>query len=797
MERPLFLPLFALVAGSSLAGIFTLFVPTTVVFPLLILSFLAIFVRSRDPFLVALACLMFCWGNLSLRPFLLPEFPAGHVVHAVGEEPVVIEGILDSRPESGERGGKLVLAVESVCQDDVPVQATGKLLLYSGAGRFAFRTGDRIRFAARIRRPRNYGLPGEFDRERSLALRGIYATAFVRKSDEAILIRAGVAHPFQHALDGIAAEQGAFIESNVAPVEGGILQALLLGERGHVPRQLEDAYSKSGVNHILSISGFHVGIIALFMYWLILSAGRASEFVMLQVNLRRTALLFTLPLLVGYLFLTGAAPATARSVIMIGAYIVTLALQRESDPINALLLAAFTILGISPPALFDLSFQLSFLAIWGIVLASPLWDGRLQGKPGGKLVLFFLVSLAATAATLLPVAYYFHRTTLTGLIANFLIVPLMGYGAVLLGFSALPFVYLAPLAARLFLAGAAWLVKLSDAIILFLARIPTLPPFNPDKVDLLLFYLLLTALTFIRGRTAKLACSGSLAVLLAGHGLLHLQSAPRGLTVTFFSIGQGDSALVSFPDGRRMLIDGGGSAREGGMDVGERLLAPALRAMGVDRLDYLVLTHPHPDHLQGLTFIAANFPVGEFIEGPAAGDSTDYRELQQALAERGVPVRRMSAATPPFAIGGVRLEPLAPLAGSRPGGAAEADVNDASLVFRLVSGREAVLFTGDISRDVEARLLERPERLACTVLKVPHHGSRYSSSPAFLRAAAPQIAVISAGYRNSFRLPAPETLASLRQLGIRAYRTDLDGTVQAAADEAGEGLTIRTIGHFR
>ncbi len=703
-------------------------------------------------------------------------------------------------PEPWSRGGRLVLNVEHVCRDSVPAPATGKLLLYAGEGSFPFRTGDRIRFSSRLRQPRNYGLPGEFDRERYLALRGIFTTAFVRKSEEAILMRSGVADPLRHALDGIAARLGAFIEGNVPPAEGSILKALLLGDQGSVPRGLADAYTRTGVNHILSISGFHVGIIALFVYWLILTAGRASEFVMLHANLRRTALLVTLPLLVVYLFLTGAAPATARSVIMIGAYVVTLALQRESEPIDALLLAAFVILGISPPALFDLSFQLSFLAFWGIVLATSLWESRFRGKPkgvAGKLALFFMVSLAATAATLLPVAHYFHRATLTGLIANFFIVPLMGYGAVLLGFTALPFVYLFPLAARLLFVAAAWLVKLSDAIILYLARIPTLPPFDPDRLDLLLCYLILTVLTFIRGRTAKLACGGSLAVFLLGHGLLQTLPAPHRLTVTFFSIGQGDAALVTFPDGRAMLIDGGGSAREGGMDVGERLLAPALRAMGVGRLDWLVLTHPHPDHLQGLVFIAANFPVGEFIEGPADGDSADYRELHRVLAERRVPVRRMNAATPPFAIGGVRLEPLAPLNAFRPLGTEDADVNDTSLVFRLVYGKVSVLFTGDISRTVEGQLLKHPERLACTVLKVPHHGSRYSSSIPFLRATAPQLAVISAGYRNSFRLPAAETLANLRELGIRVCRTDLDGTVQAAADEPGEGVIIRTFGHFR
>jgi competence protein ComEC len=248
-----------------------------------------------------------------------------------------------------------------------------------------------------------------------------------------------------------------------------------------------------------------------------------------------------------------------------------------------------------------------------------------------------------------------------------------------------------------------------------------------------------------------------------------------------------------------MLVDGGGIPGENVWDVGEKLLAPALWKIGIDSLDYLVLTHPHPDHIKGLIYVAANFKIGELWEGGAYPECEEYRKLMDVLNRRKIPVRRISAASAPIEIGGTRVEFLAPFA--RDQKAAPVDfyeMNDESLVFRLKSGEFSALLTGDIGSDIEEQLLAHPELLRCTILKVPHHGSRYSSSIAFLKAASPRIAVVSAGYGNSFHLPAQETVDNLRMLGIRLYRTDLDGTVQAVYDGPRENaVTIRTARHFR
>lgn len=227
--------------------------------------------------------------------------------------------------------------------------------------------------------------------------------------------------------------------------------------------------------------------------------------------------------------------------------------------------------------------------------------------------------------------------------------------------------------------------------------------------------------------------------------------------------------------------------------MGERLLVPALWSMGVESIDYLVLTHPHPDHLEGLLYLATAMPVGEFWETGQSTENTSLAELRARLVAQGVPIKHLSAATAPFTVGGARVEPLWPCDKS-PGKGAD---NDDSLVFRLALGGTSILFTGDIGAPAEDVLANDPARLRCTVLKVPHHGSRYSSSPCFLDAASPQVALISAGRRNNFGLPAPETLTRLVARGIDVYRTDRDGTVQVTF--TGETWAVGTFakGHFR
>jgi competence protein ComEC len=799
-EHPLFIPLFSLAAGLVAANQWHIFCSASLLVVLLGACLLLVFYAKRVFFLVVLALFFFMAGGIAMEPFLSPHFPPDSIIRCVGEEPLVVEGVVDARPQWQETGGKIFLRAVRVFRGETAYSTNGRVLLSIGAGHAELFTGDMIRFASRISRPRNFGIPGEFDYERYLAFREVFVTAYTRTADQVILIRRDVAYPVQNMMDRLAADLGSRIGRLQPGNEGAVLRALLLGEAGIVPREIRELFARTGVSHILAISGFHVGVVAFFLYSLVYCVARWSEFLLLRANLRRAILVLTIPGLLFYLFLSGAAPATVRSVIMICACIVAVLLQRETDPIHCLMLAALLILACSPPALFDISFQLSFLAVWGILALTPLLMHPFRNMPPGvgrKLLLFLMVSIAATAVTLIPVADSFHQPTVTGVPANFFIIPLMGYGAVVFGFSSLPFLPFLPSFAALLLLVAGFPVYLSLKILACLDTIPLLPVWGSNPFDLPLLVAFLAAITFLKQRARAVCCCLVVAAFIVIRITIPHEK-PGTLRLDFYSVGQGEASLITFPDGRRMLIDGGGSYRTGGFDPGERLLAPAFRDRGIDRLDFMVLTHAHPDHLNGLLYLARNFPVGEFWESGIHDGNKEYLALKRVLREKGVPVRRIDASSGSITVGTVTIEPLAPWNDSTlAANVSRGNLNDASLVFRLRFGEFSVLFTGDIGRDTERRLIGESSALRCTVLKAAHHGSRTSSSESFLAAASPQCVLVSAGYGNRFRLPAAATLARLRSRGMPVYRTDLDGTITVVFENGRWSVeTFRRDRHF-
>ena len=789
-SRPLFIPLLGGILGLSLAAFYPVILPAWVMAALLLLTLAAVFTPNRHLFTSLLLLTTFAWGIAAFQPVINPVVNPLSPSRYASEREHTLEGVIDQRPESTETGCRVTIRAERILVDGKELPLEGRVLVYIRDGRTPWVTGDRVRFISKLRRPRNYGLPGEFDTVRFLALKGIFVTAHLKGADDLILVRGNVASHMAHGIDTLARRLGSFITAAVPGEEGGILRALLLGDRGYVSPATEAAYTRSGVNHILSISGFHVAILALVVYQLLYLLGRCSQTLMLTCNLRRWSLLAGLPIVVFYLLLSGGAPATARSVVMMVMGTLALWIRRESDPVNILIVTALLLLGTNPPLLFDLSFQLSFLAIWGLILLTPTfmipfqkWERGMTGM----LISLIAASVAAIIATLVPVAYYFHRSSATGVVANLFIVPLLGYGAVVVGFAGISLALVAPGVAGFLLDLAGFLVYLSDKIILRLAELPLLPHWNPTRWDLLLSYLVLLALTLLGGRWSRGVSVALLLITMIGGHLF--QSLPHGgeLQVAFFSLGQAESTLVRFPDGKSLLVDGGGSLREGGADTGERLLAPALWALGVERLDVVVLSHPHPDHLRGLRFIVENFPVGQFWSSGRNEDTADFMALRGALAARKVPMVRICRESAPLILGEGRIEPLAPSTGEPESGG----VNDDSLVFRLTWRDLSFLFTGDMGIATEELLLASPQKLKADILKVGHHGSRFASSEPFLRAVAPRLGLISAGYDNTFHLPAKQTLERLAALRIPIYRTDLDGTILLRS--FGRGFSVTNI----
>lgn len=788
---PFLIPFLFMAAGlviSDLGGGY--FCDLSIVLAAFSCLLLACFLPYSGLFSLFAALFFLVWGMFALQPWVSPEISPSSIRTKISDTPLTIEGIISERPSVAPEGSRLIVKVERLFRGKQVESATGVLLLYISEGDVSLNRGDRIRFISRVSLPRLLGLPGEFDYSRYLAFRGISATGRVASQSDILLIRAAAVESWQRSIDLTARRLGDAVRSAIPDERtSSVLTALLLGDQRRIPRELADAYTRGGVNHILSISGFHVGIIAAFITLLIIWLLTRFEYPALHWNVRRIAVLIAVPAMVAYLFLTGNAPATARSVIMLSVFALALFSERERDSINTLLLAAFFLVAINPPTLFDVSFQLSFLSLWGILIAVPQIMKRTAFVNSlwlRSMIQFIAASVAASCVTLLPVLFIFKVASLNGILTNFVIVPLLGYGAVLTGFIALPFAALFPSSAPLLLWPAATLVAVSNRFIVWCTSLPVFTFHGVTARDMFFFLLFMLLMTFIRNRIIQLV---SLLLIPAAAFALHLYTASATdgrLHITMLSVGQAESLLVRLPDGSTLLVDGGGYLHDTGHDFGQRILAPALGSLHVGRIDRMIATHEHPDHSGGLPFVIKNFAVGEFWSGTSV-----LPEIRAELNKRKIPLQSIAAGDVFTLPGPVIITVLSPVRSEQTvHDGDESNVNENSLVFRLSYGSFSMLFCADAGFEAEQRMLTGRNELRSTVLKVGHHGSRFSTSEPFLERVHPDLALISAGAGNSFGLPAKRTVALLRSKHILTYRTDQDGTVELVTD--GNGWSVST-----
>ena len=733
------------------------------------------------PFSICSALFFFVWGLCALHPWLSPEISRDSIRSKASDIPLTIEGIISDRPSVASEGARLTVQVECTIREKKVECASGVLLLNVSTGDVTLTRGDRIRFTSRISIPRLLGLPGEFDYSRYLAFQGVSAVGRVASQGEIVLIRAAAVESWQRTVDQNARYLGDGIRSAVPDERtSSVLTALLIGDQRRIPLDLANDYTRAGVNHILSISGFHVGIIAAFITVLVIWFLTRFEYPALHWNVRRIALMIAVPAMISYLFLTGSAPATARSVIMLIVFAMALFAGRERDSINTLLFSAFFLVAINPPTLFDISFQLSFISLWGILAAVPLITKRIASVSSlwlRSLIQFIAASVVASSVTVLPVLFVFKIASFNGILTNFLIVPLLGYGAVLAGFLALPFMTLFPSAASLLLWPAAECVVFSNRFIVWCNSLPVLTFHGITGWDMLFFLLFMTGMTFVTNKSLRLVLGLSIPICAV---VLHIYVATDidgRLHITMLSVGQGESILIRLPDGSTLLVDGGGYLHDTGHDFGRQVLAPALGTLHIGRIDKMIATHDHPDHSGGLPFVINNFDVGEFWSVASVTP-----EIVTALTMKKVP-RRTVAAGDVFTLPGpVIVTVLSPDKSTLTRDSSESNVNEQSLVFRLRYGTFSMIFCADAGFETEQRIIDGHQELKSTVLKVGHHGSRFSTSDDFLERVHPKLALVSAGAGNRFGLPAPRTIDLLRSKRVPLYRTDRDGTIELVTD---------------
>jgi competence protein ComEC len=665
---------------------------------------------------------------------------------------------------------------------EVAVDGGARALVYDGGSAFLL-PGDRVRFSGVAHIPRGYWDEGAFDRERLFAARGI--------DWEIDALRPGVApsdEPPSWSVwraAGIVRERAAVGLAAASDGDGGaLLAALVLGRRGGVSEKLEDEFRRAGVAHVLSVSGLHLAAAAALFFaaarWAWLRVPRLAG----RLAADRAAALVALPAAAAYTLVTGAEVATVRSLgcaaVVLGARI----LSRPADSLTALAVAALLILAAAPLALYDASFQLSFAAAGALALVA-------RRLPRNRALALIGASAAATLATAPLTALHFNVVQPAGLITNLVIVPLAEVVVLPIGLLAAGVAVLSPAAAAPFTALAGWAAAGLAELVGLCARVaPSIDVPPPTAIELVLFGLAVVAVLVWPWRRGALALLAAFAVCFAIESWLTVAAPARreGAVVTFLDVGQGDAAVIEAPHGQTWLVDAGGrlfGAGRVGSDPGEQATLRFLTAHRVRRLDLVVVSHPHPDHYGGLAAVAAHIPIAEmWISGDDPGDAR-WNRLVADLAAHGTRVVRAAPGTTRISRG-ARLEVL--------GGGPDPDrsVNDNSLVARLTVGGRRVLFAGDLEAPGEAALVASGgAEVAADVVKVAHHGSKTSSSPGFVAATHPALAVVSCGAHNHFGFPNPGVISAWTAAGAAVVRTDRQGAVAVTLGPDGS-LSWRT-----
>jgi competence protein ComEC len=758
-------------------------------------------------------------GYLLIHPWVAPDLPPHHVSRFSGPVKWRITGIVDAAPVITEHRMKFLLRAESLCDGAGSTAVSGKIQVTVAGTAVALAAGDRVMLQSRLRPFRNFNNPGGFDYRRYMAFAGVRVRAFCSGGEVTVLERLPLAG-FNDRLSRYREAVAALIEGRGRPKDQAVLKALVIGRRDAIPPELREAFNRAGVGHLLAISGLHIGIVAMGFFrsfsWLL----ARFEVLLWHAWTRKGAALLSLAAVMGYGLLAGMSPSTQRAVAMAAVFLGAFVVEREPELYNTLALAALVILIAHPPALFAVSFQLSFAAVFWILFglrgaaaasgapaerfAGSLWAVGLR-----RLGIFIWVSLLAFLGSLPLVMVYFNQISLVGLAANCLFVPLIGFVVVPLGVVGAGLLAFSPLLAELAFGIALFILGWGLTGVEWVAGWPwaAVKTVTPSSLEVVCFYAFLwgglcwlraartiapegasTATEGCRPRKALAALVLALALLTAAGDIgywCYQRFWRSDLRVTVLDVQQGSCVLVEFPGGHCMLIDGGGFSDNTRFDIGQRVVAPFLWRRKIRTLDTLALSHPDSDHLNGLLYIAQHFNIKRVWSNHEAGENTGYQVFREILDRRAIPHPDFRTLPRSARIGGVAVEVLYPPADFSAKRARDGwrNTNNNSLVLRLRLGDHTFLFPGDIMAPAEAELVRtiRPA-LGDAVLVAPHHGSRTSSTPAFLNWSRPKTVVISSRGGVRGQQPHPKVLARYRALNAAVYTTFNHGAVAFATD---------------
>ena len=809
-ERPLLCLAAGLLGGSAVNAAVGL--PTPLVVG--VLAAMGLGLLPRWPRVDAQRCCRVAFLGLVLTFLHLGWYglplPPEHVSHKLSDRPERwhVEGVVDRAVESRVDRQFVYLRLHRLQRPGQSWEAvSGVVRINVHADSLPYLPGDGLRVnRLRLHRPRTAGNPGAFDFRGLMQRRGIHAVGGLSSPERLRRLRRADGFGLARTLERWRQHLRTEVSKHLPAPYDAVFLAVVLGHKGSLPADIQADFRTAGAAHLLVVSGLHVGFIAaatLFGWRQLLRTIRSRLPRAWLPGWRPTtfATVLSLPPVLLYCSLVGWRVPTLRAALMVGSYLLALCIERRSDARYALVLAAVLIVLVDPWAFADVGFRLSFAAVAAILLATAAVSRPPQIPPDtGRrvrrhLLTYVTASAAAYLGTLPILMQAFHAVPTFGILANLLLLPLAGV-LVPAGVLALGLVVLWPAAGPAVFGvlayPIAWLVGLTELV----ADLPRaqLHVASPSPLMIAAYFGALASLVFAARWPKRLAYAGACAlVLLLGTGWQILEARSERLRVTFLDVGTGDAILVQAPGNRNLLIDGGGTY-DGRFDVGARVVAPVLWDRYVRRFDLVALTHSHPNHARGLVSVMRLFPTDHLLTNGTPMEADYLRDILAAGERWNTRHHTALSGRREWRWGNLRLTVLSP-----PSTAEQARMpwnpkseNDRSLVMLLQYGEVRILLTGDIQHTTEHWLAVHRDDLRADVMQVPHHGSKTSTLPDFVRRVRPRDGIISLGAGNPYGHPHPRVLDTLAEQRVRVWRTDIHGAVTVSTD----GSTYEILTHY-
>jgi len=706
--------------------------------------------------------------------------PDNHVMNIPHSKQYFVTGTIASLPEQSGNKYKFEMEAEKYApvEDSLDTKAiVGKVLVYY-FGDQEIDYGDRIRIKSDLPAPQSARNFFTFDYKEYLYRMGIFRTAFVYEEDF-VRYESDEGDPiFKYLIFPIRRHIEYVIRETLKGDVGGFLEGIVLGGGKQLSRETNEHFVNVGVVHVLAVSGLHVGIIAMLFYLLFKTIFHMD---------RRWSTISVMVVLLIYMMITKMRPSVMRASLMVSIVMSGQVFGRKPRLLNSIGIAALTLLMINPMRFFDVGFQLSFGATFGIVYLYPRLVDMLPQKLTKSKNIFSslvvqagLVSICAQLGTFPILTYHFHRFAILSVFANIVVVPTIAF-ALSLGFLSIFTGIFSMWLANIFSA-ANWIIL--TLVIKFVSKFSEIKYASISFPHLgiwfigLFFAILLFGVNAKRSRRSLYIFLILLVLSPTGYFVYKKFAEKPEMWILFMDVGQGDCVYIKYPNGRTMLIDGGFGKNY------EYVIKPFVRAQGKTGVDEMLMTHAHMDHFAAMLPFVNEFDVERFAANFSVSSAVTYNQLLQSVSERveySDTIRTGDTLINIAPVRGRYLWPDTTVIGDDC--VLSTTINNSSTVLQLQYGDVKILLPGDAEEEVEEHLAEvYGDELRSHIYKAAHHGSKTSNSGKYMQHIRPEITVVSVGDKNKFRHPSPQTIARFDSLGTVTLRTDKVGAVWIKTD---------------